>query len=41
MAQGQAEIAQHIAKQIKELGDLVALTSKVAVEQVEIVESEE
>jgi methyl-accepting chemotaxis protein len=40
MAQGQAEIAQHIAKQIKELGDLVALTSKVTVEQVEIVESE-
>jgi methyl-accepting chemotaxis protein len=40
MAQGQAEIAQHIAKQIKELGDLVVLTSKVAVEQVEIIESE-
>ena len=40
MAQGQAEIAQHIAKQIKELSDLVVLTSKVAVEQVEIVESE-
>jgi methyl-accepting chemotaxis protein len=37
MAQGQAEISQHIASQIKELGDLVALTKKVAVEQVEIV----
>lgn len=38
MVTGQAEIVQHIAKQIKELGDLVGLTSKVAVEQVEIVE---
>ncbi len=38
MARGQAEIAQHIAKQINELAGLVGLTSKVAVEQVEIVE---
>jgi methyl-accepting chemotaxis protein len=38
MASGQAEIAQHIAKQIKELADLVALTAKVAAEQVETVE---
>jgi len=37
MAQGQTEISQHIAKQIKELGELVALTSKVVTEQVEIV----
>jgi methyl-accepting chemotaxis protein len=37
MAQGQAEISRHIASQIRELGDLVALTKKVAVEQVEIV----
>lgn len=38
MAIGQAEIARHIAKQIKELADLVSLTSKVAQEQVEVVE---
>lgn len=38
MARGQAEIARHIAKQIGELSELVTLTSKVAAEQVEIVE---
>ena len=38
MVRGQAEIAQHIAKQIEELGELVTLTSKVAVKQVEIAE---
>ncbi|HCK10418.1 MAG TPA: hypothetical protein DHW45_11125 [Candidatus Latescibacteria bacterium] len=37
MARGQAEIAKHIANQIKELSDLVTLTSKVAIEQVETV----
>ena len=40
MARGQAEIAQHIAKQVKELSELVTLTAKVAAEQVEVVEKQ-
>ena len=38
MARGQAEIAQHILKQVRELAELVTLTTRVAEEQVEIVE---
>ncbi len=38
MARGQAEIAQHLSKQISELSELVTLTAKVAAEQVDTVE---